>query len=140
MNLSPEDMFIQRRLSGIARQLNGLIKNLEDFRQEHPTIIAPNVLDAIVGNLKDDVNVVMREMNLVGSPNRQHLKQRRFVCRACHNVFMQPLVAGICDECRGRGITSADIVAQEEKPSEGDTAPPAEAEYSSASLGAVTDR
>jgi len=118
-------MFVQRRLSGIARQLNGLIKNFEDFREEHPTLIAPNVLNAIIGNLKDDVNVVMREMNMVGSPNRKQLKARRYHCRACHNVFMQPLVAGICDECRGRGITSADIAAAEEKANEENTPEPA---------------
>jgi hypothetical protein len=107
--LNPEDLFIQRRLNGITRQLSGIVKNLEEFRQEYPHVIAPNILEAMVGNLKDDINILLREVNMIGSPNREALQQRRWVCRSCKAVFMAPLVAGVCDECRARGITTQDL-------------------------------
>lgn len=109
MSTDPEALFIQRRLSGMTRQMTGLVQNLEEFRVEYPQIIAPNVLEAIIGNLKDDINVLLREMSLLTSPHREELRQRRYVCRACKNVFTSPLVAGVCDECRARGITTLDL-------------------------------
>lgn len=124
MNLSPEDLFIQRRLSGIARQLSGIAQNLEEFGRENPQIIAPNVLEAMVGNLKDDINVILREVNMIASPNRKELRERRYVCRSCNNVFMTPLAAGVCDECRSRGITTSDLSALREQEVAGEPEPP----------------
>ena len=49
-NFNPESLFIQRRLGGVVRQLNGIVMNLEEFRTEHPSIIAPNMLDTIIHN------------------------------------------------------------------------------------------
>jgi hypothetical protein len=46
---------------------------------------------------------------MIGSPNREKLQQRRWICRSCNAVFMAPLVAGVCDECRARGITTQDL-------------------------------
>lgn len=109
MAVKPDDLFIQRRLSGIARQLGGIVRNLQEFAQEHPHIIAPNVIEAMIGNLKDDINILLREVNLLGSPDRAALRERRYVCRSCRGVFLAPLAAGICDECRGRGITTSDL-------------------------------
>lgn len=111
-DITPEDMFAQRRLSGMARQMGGIVRNLEEFKVEYPTIIAPNVIDAMIGNLKDDINILLREVNMLSSPNRRELQQRRYVCRSCQSVFMVPLVAGICDECRSRGITSQEVVPE----------------------------
>jgi hypothetical protein len=108
-NINPESLFIQRRLGGVVRQLNGIVMNLEEFRDEHPTIIAPNMLDTIIHNLKDDINVLLREVNILGSPNPKALQERRYVCRSCNSVFSTPIVAGVCDECRGRGVTSAEF-------------------------------
>jgi hypothetical protein len=114
--MNPDDLFIQRRLSGISRQLTGIVKNLEEFGQEHPHVIAPNILAAMVGNLKDDINILLREVNYLGSPDRQALRDRRYVCRSCQRVFAAPLAAGICDECRGRGITTSELPARTEEP------------------------
>lgn len=108
-SLDPESLFIQRRLSGVVRQLNGIVMNLEEFRDQHPHVIAPNMLDTIIGNLKDDIGVLLREVNILGSPNRKVLEERRYVCRSCNKIFSAPIVAGVCDECRGRGITSAEF-------------------------------
>ncbi|MBN1478306.1 hypothetical protein JXA47_16235 [Candidatus Sumerlaeota bacterium] len=107
--MNPEDLFIQRRLNGITRQLSGIVKNFEEFREEYPHVIAPNILEAMIGNLKDDINILLREVNMIGSPNREKLQQRRWICRSCNAVFMAPLVAGVCDECRARGITTQDL-------------------------------
>lgn len=152
-HMDPDNLFLQRRLSGIIRQLNGIVKNLGDFKDENPHVIAPNLMDAMIGNLKDDINILLREMNIIGSPNRRQLQERRYVCRSCHNVFTSPLVAGICDECRSRGITSTEVApppAEEEETEEKDaqegeerSASKNDAEISEASAeeesGAVSD-
>jgi hypothetical protein len=86
-------------LGEIIRLHNEAVERLKAFRATRPYLIAPNMVGMLEGNLKDNVEVLYRELNNLTKP-RSATKQ--YVCGQCHSVFLQRLPGGICDECRSR--------------------------------------
>lgn len=99
MPLTPQQLDLTSELCEIVRLHNVMLKRLEDYRREHPYLLPPNVGRMMEDNLKENVQMLYKEMNNLHKPKSE---QRRFTCRECHHVFAAPLRGGLCDECRSR--------------------------------------
>ena len=76
---------------------------LKRFRESYPYLIAPNVLDMVEDNLRDNVTVLNKEMaQLQGGTHAPARDPSRYVCKRCHAKFSMPLPGGMCDECRSK--------------------------------------
>lgn len=94
-----EQLLVANELGEVIRLHNQAIERLSAFREQHPSLIAPNLARMAEENLKENVSVLYRELNNLHKPKAE---QRRHVCRDCHNVFVVALPGGICDECRSK--------------------------------------
>jgi hypothetical protein len=91
-------------LGEIIRCHNEAVERLRAFRASRPYLVAPNLIGMLEGNLKDNVEVLYRELNNLTKPKSA---TRQYVCNQCHSVFLQRLPGGICDECRSRNAPGA---------------------------------
>ncbi|MCX7717184.1 MAG: hypothetical protein N2111_02120 [Candidatus Sumerlaeaceae bacterium] len=99
MPLTPQQLDLTSELCEIVRLHNIMLKRLEDYRREHPYLLPPNVARMMEDNLKENIQMLYKEMNNLHKPKSE---QRRYTCRECHHVFASPLRGGLCDECRSR--------------------------------------
>jgi hypothetical protein len=99
--LDYEQLLITNELSEIIRWHNQCLDRLRSYRETYPYLLAPNVAYMLEDNLKENVQMLYRELNNLHKPKTE---QRRHVCSQCHGVFAASLPGGICDECRGRGV------------------------------------
>jgi hypothetical protein len=97
--LDYEQLLITNELSEIIRWHNQCLDRLRSYRESYPYLIAPNVGKMMEENLKENVQMLYRELNNLHKPKAE---QRRHVCRQCHMVFALPLRGGICDECHSK--------------------------------------
>jgi len=77
---------------------------LKRFRSAYPYLIAPNLLDMIESNLKENIAALTKEMGQLqsGRQIRAAADPARYTCRQCHGKFTVVLPAGLCDECRSK--------------------------------------
>ena len=99
MGLDYEKLLIFNELSEIIRWQNQCIERIKSFRERYPYLIPPNVAYMVEENLKENVQVLYRELNHLHKPKEE---KRRHVCRECHSVFFVSLPGGLCDECRAK--------------------------------------
>lgn len=94
-----EQLLVTNELSDIIRSHNQALAGLRNYRESHPYLIAPNLALMMEDNLKENVQMLYKELNNLHKPKTE---QRRHVCRTCHGVFAAALPGGICDECRSK--------------------------------------
>lgn len=96
-----ERMLVKNEFSEIIKCQDTALKRLKRFKEGYPYLVAPNILDMIIDNLKDNIAILLREM-----PNIEKFKKReyeqKYVCEKCKGVFFISLPNGVCDECRGK--------------------------------------
>ena len=100
MALDYEQLLITNELSEIIRWHNQCLDRLRNYRDSYPYLMAPNVARMMEENLKENVQMLYRELNNLHKPKTE---QRRHVCRQCNGVFAVSLPGGVCDECKARG-------------------------------------
>lgn len=110
MAFDREQLAITGEMSEIIRVHNECLQRLSAYREKYPYLMAPNLGKMMEENLKENIQVLYREMNNLHKPKAQ---QRRHICRGCHGVFAVSLPAGLCDECRSKGISSNATPPQE---------------------------
>ncbi|MGB9691082.1 MAG: hypothetical protein ACPL7D_02830 [Candidatus Sumerlaeaceae bacterium] len=115
MGLDYEQLLIFNELSEIIRWQNQCIERMQSFREKYPYLIPPNVARMVEENLKENVQILYRELNHLHKPKKE---KRRHVCQRCHGVFFVALPGGLCDECRAKEAALAN------KPKYGRVAPP----------------
>jgi hypothetical protein len=96
-----EEQFIADDVSEILKHHNEALQRLQRFRETYPYLVAPNVLEMLEHNLKDNVALLYREFQgLQGDKEKRY--DKKFVCQNCHEVFLSSLPDGICDKCRAK--------------------------------------
>jgi hypothetical protein len=96
-----ERRLIANEFSRIIQTHNGLIESIKEFRDAYPYLIAPNVFDILEGNIKENTQIMYRELQNLMRPDGPHY-HKKYVCKNCHQVFMMSLPEGLCDECRSK--------------------------------------
>jgi hypothetical protein len=86
-------------LGEIIRLHNEAVERLKAYRVSRPYLMAPNLGSMLEGNLKDNIEVLYRELNNLAKPRSA---KKQYVCTQCHGVFLQRLPGGICDQCKSR--------------------------------------
>lgn len=86
-------------LGEVIRLQNEALEKLRAFRDARPYAIAPNLFRMVEENLKENVQMLYKELNQVHKPATE---RKRHVCRQCHHVFATSLPGGLCDECRSK--------------------------------------
>ena len=99
MGLDYEQLLIFNELSEIIRWQNLSMERMKSFCEKYPYLIPPNVARMVEENLKENVQILYRELNDLHKPREQ---RKRHVCSECHGVFFVSLPGGICDECRSK--------------------------------------
>jgi hypothetical protein len=99
MSFSPDIMKTAIELGEVIRLQNEALEKLRAFREARPYAIAPNLFRMIEENLKENVQMLYKELNQVHKPPTE---RKRHVCRQCHHVFAIALPGGLCDECRSK--------------------------------------
>lgn len=95
-----EARLIGNEFSEIIKLLNQAIERLQRFKESYPYLIAPNVFDVLEANLKENTQVMYRELQNIMRSDGSHY-DKKYVCKNCKKVFMISLPDGLCDECRG---------------------------------------
>ena len=99
MALDYEQLLITNEMSEIIRWHNQCLERLRHYRETYPYLMAPNLARMMEENLKENVQMLYRELNNLHKPKAE---QRRHVCRVCHGVYAISLPGGMCDECRAK--------------------------------------
>lgn len=97
MNLTDEQIDMITVVGETIRHQTFAQEMVADFRKKYPFAIPPNLLGLIEENLKDNIQVLYREMNVLHKPNSE---KRRWVCTKCKTVFAMPVPGGLCDACK----------------------------------------
>ena len=100
-----EELFILNEFSEIIKNHNSALEKLKRFREAYPYLIAPNIFDMLQHNLKENTQILFREMNgMKDQKNKQYSK--RHTCRVCHKVYMMSLpgVFSCGDMHRGQSL------------------------------------
>ncbi len=92
---------IGNEFSDIIKAHNEALERLQRFRDEHPYLIAPNVFDTLEANLKENTQIMYRELQNIMRSGGPHY-HKKYICKNCHRAFMMSLPGGLCDECRGK--------------------------------------
>lgn len=89
-------------LGEVIRLQNEAMDRLKDFRKSRPYLIMPNLAKMVEENMKENVQVLYKELNNLHRPAEQ---QTRYICQDCQMAFLVKLPGGICDECRSKRST-----------------------------------
>ena len=89
-------------LGEVIRLHNDAVDKLQAFRKERPHLIMPNLAKIVEENLKENMQILYKELNNLHRPAEQ---QTRYICNECKMAFLVRLPGGICDECRARLAT-----------------------------------
>lgn len=104
MSFDPDKLQAAAQLGEVIRLHNETLEKLREFRRLRPYALPPNMVVMAEENLKENVQVLYKELNHLHKPAAE---RRRHACRQCHHVFAVSLPGGICDECRSRqGVPS----------------------------------
>ena len=99
MTVDYEQLLVTNEFSEVIRLQNQSLERLKAFRAKYPYLIPPNVACMVEENLKENMQMLFKEMNNLHKPKQQ---QKRYVCMECHGSFAVRLPGGLCDECRSR--------------------------------------
>ena len=99
MSFNYEQLLITNELSEIIRHHNQALERLKAYRQSYPYLLAPNLAQMMEENLKDNLQMLYKELNNLHRPKEA---QQRHICAICSRVFAIRLPGSVCDECRGR--------------------------------------
>jgi hypothetical protein len=120
-----EKMQAVAELGEVIRLQNEAMDRLRAFRQARPYLIMPNLAKMVEENMKENVQVLYKELNNLHKPAEQ---QTRYICDDCKMAFLVKLPGGICDECRARRGTKprdyvvnappVDVNAPDEEPNQ----------------------
>lgn len=97
MSFDLEKMQAYAELGEVIRLQNEAMDKLAAFRKARPAMIMPNLAKMVEENMKENVQVLYKELNNLHKPAEQ---QTRYICNDCKMAFLVPLPGGICDECR----------------------------------------
>lgn len=97
MDLTPEQIEMITELGEIIRHQTFAQERLAEFRRRFPFALPPNLLSMIEDNLKENIQVCYREMNVIHKPADE---KRRWFCTKCKTVFAMPVPGGLCDACK----------------------------------------
>lgn len=86
-------------LGDVIRLQNEAMDRLQQFRKARPYLIMPNLAKMVEENMKENLQVLYKELNNMHKPAEQ---QTRYICDDCHMAFLVRLPGGICDECRAK--------------------------------------
>ena len=76
---------------------------LKRFRGAYPYLIAPNVIEMLEDNLRDNAAVLTKEMGqLQATKGSRAGDASRYICKRCHAKFAVALPGGLCDQCRSK--------------------------------------
>lgn len=76
---------------------------LKRFRESYPYLIAPNVLEMLEENLRDNMMVLNKEMAQMQSGKSAPAGDpSRYICKRCNMKFTVALPGGLCDQCRAK--------------------------------------
>ena len=87
-------------LGDVIRLQNEALDKLVAFRKSKPHLMMPNLAKMVEEDIKENVQVLYKELNNLHRPSEQ---QERYICKECEMAFLVRLPGGICDECRGAG-------------------------------------
>lgn len=94
-----ERKLVTNEFAEIIKLHNEVIERLERFRNEYPYLVAPNIFDTLEGNVKENVQIMYRELqNLHRTEGPRY--DKKYICKRCHQAFMISLPDGLCDKCR----------------------------------------
>ena len=100
-----ETMLRVNELAEILKLHHHAVARLKRFRQAYPYLIAPNVLEMVEGNLRDNLTALTKEMGQLQTGKQTPVGDpSRFVCKNCHMKFTIALAGGLCDECRAKAM------------------------------------
>ena len=99
MSYTEANLAITHELSEIIQLHNQAHAQLEKYRKAYPYLMAPNLAAMMEGNLKDNLQILYKELTNLHRP--VDTKDRN-VCAICHRAFATRLPGGACDECRAR--------------------------------------
>jgi hypothetical protein len=99
MSFNYEQLLITNELSEIIRHHNQALERLKAYRQAYPYLLAPNLAQMMEENLKDNLQMLYKELNNLHRPKEA---QQRHICAICSRVFAIRLPGSVCDECRSR--------------------------------------
>ncbi len=100
----PKDYDRQLRaneFSQIIKVHNDALERIQRFREAYPYLMAPNVFETLEHNVKENVQIMYRELQNIHRKEGPHY-EKKYVCKRCHRVFMTSLQDGLCDECRAQ--------------------------------------
>jgi hypothetical protein len=76
---------------------------LKRFRTTYPYLIAPNMLQMLEDNLRENIVVLSKEMGQLQTGKQAPAGDpSRYICRRCNAKFTIALPGGLCDECRSK--------------------------------------
>jgi len=100
-----ETMLRVNELAEIIKLHRHAADRLKRFRSAYPYLIAPNLLEMIEGNLRDNVAALTQEMGQLQMGQQPPGRDpSRFICKRCNVKFAMPLPGGLCDKCRSEGM------------------------------------
>ncbi|MCD6386671.1 hypothetical protein J7M23_12970 [Candidatus Sumerlaeota bacterium] len=94
-----ERRLLADEFAGIIKMHNEVLERLERFRKAYPYLLAPNIFDSLEGNLKENVQIMYRELQNLHRTDGPHY-EKKYICKRCHQAFMIALPEGLCDKCR----------------------------------------
>ncbi|KPL05412.1 hypothetical protein AMJ85_11860 [candidate division BRC1 bacterium SM23_51] len=98
-----ETMLRVNELAGILKLQQQAAGRLKRFREAYPYLVAPNLLEMLEENLRDNIAVLTKEMGQLQTGKRAPVGDpSRYVCKRCHAKFAVALPGGLCDECRSK--------------------------------------
>jgi hypothetical protein len=98
-----EVMLRVNELAEIIKNHRHAADRLKRFRQSYPYLIAPNVLEMLEENLRDNMVVLNKEMGQLQSGKSAPAGDpTRYICKRCSQKFTVVLPGGLCDQCRAK--------------------------------------
>ncbi|PKO15527.1 hypothetical protein CVU37_12840 [candidate division BRC1 bacterium HGW-BRC1-1] len=102
MTYKEANLAITQELSEVIQLHNQAHAKLEKYRKAYPYLMAPNLAAMMEDNLKDNLQVLYKELSNL---HRSGEAKDRHVCAICNRVFAARLPGGACDECKARFST-----------------------------------
>lgn len=103
MSFDLEKLQAVAELGEVIRLQNEALERLQTFRKARPYLMMPNLAKMVEENIKENVQVLYKELNNLHKPSEQ---QVRYICDECKMAFLTRLPGGLCDECRARAAGS----------------------------------
>lgn len=99
MSFDLEKLQVVAELGEVIRLQNEAMQSLVAFRKARPYIMMPNLAKMVEENMKENMQVLYKELNNLHKPASE---QTRYICDDCKMAFLVKLPGGLCDECRAK--------------------------------------